>query len=230
MTTMQARDPREVPAYPLNEASRYAKVAPATLRSWVVGRPYPIDGGTRQFQPLIHPASKAPLLLSFWNLVEAHVLSSLRLDHRVGLKAVRTAVSYAERELKVKRLLLSKELQTAGGQLFLLEYGRLINLSASGQIALKKVFEEHLKRVDWDAQRFPIRLYPFVAAEKFTGGRPIAIDPLISFGRPVVLRAGVSTRAIAERLDAGESKDDLVSDYGLTPEEVEQAALYEHAA
>lgn len=227
---MQTRDFREVPAYALREAARYAKVAPATLRSWVVGRPYPVDGGTRRFQPLIHPASRVPLLLNFWNLVEAHVLSSLRLDHRVGLKAVRTAVSYAEKVLGVKRLLLSRELQTAGGQLFLDEYGRLINLSASGQIALRKVFEEHLRRVEWDEQRFPIRLYPFVTADTFSDGRPIAIDPRISFGRPVVLRAGVSTRAIAERLDAGESKDELVSDYGLTAEEVEQAALYEHAA
>jgi uncharacterized protein (DUF433 family) len=32
--------------------------------------------------------------------------------------------------------------------------------------------------------------------------RPIAIDPNIAFGRPVVLRAGVSTGIIAERIDA----------------------------
>lgn len=50
------------------------------------------------------------------------------------------------------------------------------------------------------------------------------------FGGPVVQRAGVSTQAIAERLDAGESVTDLAVDYDLTPAEVEQAAVYERAA
>jgi Protein of unknown function (DUF433). len=44
------------------------------------------------------------------------------------------------------------------------------------------------------------------------------------------LRAGVSTHAIAERLDAGESVGELAEDYGLTGSEIEEAALYERAA
>ena len=51
---------------------------------------------------------------------------------------------------------------------------------------------------------------------------PIVIDPQIAFGRPVLLRAGVSTDAIAERIDAGETVAELAADYGLTPSEVEQ--------
>jgi uncharacterized protein (DUF433 family) len=45
-----------------------------------------------------------------------------------------------------------------------------------------------------------------------------------------VHRAGVSTQAIAGRLDAGESVSDVAADYDLTPAEVEQAAVYERAA
>lgn len=221
-------DLRDQPAYALAEASRYLKLPAATLRSWVVGRPYPKADGVGHSRPLIHPPKKQPLLLAFWNLIEAHVLRSLRTEHGVSIKAVRDALNYAERSEKIDRLLLRKDLRTNAGRLFLEKYGELIDLSASGQLAMRKLFEEHLKRVDWDEWQFPVRLYPFVSGG--SDQRPIAIDPNIAFGRPVVLRAGVSTGVIADRIDAGESVSELADDYGLSAEEVEQAVLYERAA
>jgi uncharacterized protein (DUF433 family) len=59
---------------------------------------------------------------------------------------------------------------------------------------------------------------------------PIAIDPRISFGRPVVISRGISTAAIAERIDAGETVEALAADYELTVDEIEQAVIYERAA
>lgn len=223
-------DPRNQPAYTLAEAARYLKVPDATLRSWVVGRPYPKAGGTGHFQPLIHPPERRPPTLSFWNLVEAHVLRSLRTDHAVSLKALRQALQYSERSLKIDRLLLRKELRTDAGQIFLDRYGQLISLSASGQLAMRKLFEEHLKRVEWDEWKFPIRLYPFVSSETLTSEMPIAIDAQVAFGRPVIRRVGISTGTIADRIDAGETVADLSTDYGLSEAEIEQAVLYERAA
>ncbi len=78
--------------------------------------------------------------------------------------------------------------------------------------------------------RFPVRLYPFLSAVAPSEARPIVIDPRIAFGRPVVQRKGISTSAIAERIDAGESVDDIASDYELGPSEIEQAIVYERAA
>jgi len=129
--------------------------------------------------------------------------------------------------LNVDRLLLRHDLSTYTGQVFLDEYGKLINLNASGQLAMRKLLEQHLKRVERDNWQFPVRLYPFVSADTLV--RPIAIDPSIAFGRPVVLKAGVSSGVIAERIDAKEFIQDVADDYGLTVEEVEQAVLYEHA-
>lgn len=102
-------DPRNQPAYSLAEAARFLKVPPATLRTWTLGRGYPTSAGRGQFDPLIHPASTIPTLLSFWNLIEAHVLRALRSEHGVGLKAVRQAVRYAEKELQIDRLLLAAQ-------------------------------------------------------------------------------------------------------------------------
>lgn len=220
---------RDQPAYSLAEAARYLKLPAATLRSWVVGRAYPKGESVATFRPLLKPARKQPPLLSFYNLIEAHVLRSLRTEHGVAIRELRRAITYAERTLKIERLLLNKDLRTHAGEVFLDEYGKLINLSTSGQIAMRRLLEEHLKRVEWDQWQFPVRLYPYVSAEPTTE-RPIAIDPDIAFGRPVVIRAGVSTEAIAGRIDAGETVEALAEDYDLKPEEIEEAVLYERAA
>jgi uncharacterized protein (DUF433 family) len=106
----------------------------------------------------------------------------------------------------------------------------LINLSASGQLAMRKLFEDHLQRVEWDEWQFPVRLYPFTTASQPTAERSIAIDPKIAFGRPIVRRAGVSTAAIVDRIDAGETVAALAEHYGLTVAEIEQAVLYAQAA
>lgn len=231
MTEIRIRrsdDPRNAPAYPLAEAAHYVRLAPATLRSWVVGRPYPVQRGEGFFQPLIRPADSNGHVLSFNNLIEAHVLRALRSDHGVPIRAVREALTYAEREFKIERLLLRKELTTTAGELFLDRYGELINLSASGQIAIRKILEAYLARVDWE-RSFPIRLYPFLSGELLEK-RSIAIDPKIAFGRPILVKRSISTAVIAERIDAGESVESIASDYDLSSEEVEEAVVYERAA
>jgi uncharacterized protein (DUF433 family) len=223
-------DIRSQPAYTLTEAARYLKVAPATLRTWFVGREHPAGHDTARSSPLIRPAGNPPPTLSFWNLIEAHVLRSLRTDHGVKMDALRRAIRYAEQTLKIDRLLLSGDLRTDAGRLLLERYGELIDLSASGQVAIRKMFADHLARVEWDERKFPIRLYPAMSSETLAAARPVAIDPRIAFGRPVLASKSITTRIIADRIDAGESVADLAEDYDLSPEQIEDAALYERAA
>jgi uncharacterized protein (DUF433 family) len=168
--------------------------------------------------------------LSFANLIEARVLRSLRSDHRVSVKDLRTALAYAQDELRIDRLLLRPELTTEPGRVFLDHYGQLIELSASGQLAMRKLLEAHPQRIEWDESRFPIRLFPFVSTTAATGERPLAIDPRIAFGRPLIRSKSISTAIIAGRNDAGETVDEVAADYDLNAAEVEQAALYERAA
>jgi uncharacterized protein (DUF433 family) len=225
-----AASDRDTAAYTLAEAARYLRLPTATLRSWTLGRQYPTAQGGSEFPPLFKPACKQPPLLSFLNLIEAHVLRSLRTEHGVPVKALRGALAYAEKTLGIGRLLLRPELRANAGKVFLDRYGELIDLSASGQLAMRQLFNEHLKRIEWDNSNFPVRLYPFLLAVAPSGDRPIVIDPHVAFGRPVVERAGVSTLAIAERIDAGESVEDVANDYDLGRSEIEQAILYERAA
>jgi len=95
-------DLRDRAAYGLAEAARYLKLPAPTLRSWVAGRAYPkAKGAVGQFRPLIHPPRKQPPVLSFWNLIEAHVLRSLRTGHGVSLRDMRDALAYAERTIAI---------------------------------------------------------------------------------------------------------------------------------
>lgn len=226
MTTL---DPRNEPAYSITEASRYLRLSPATLRSWFLGRPYPTTKGLSQFAPVFKLAKKDPATLSFSNLIEAHVLRALRTEHGVPLAEVRQALAYAQQKLKIDQLLLREELRTAAGKLFLDRYGELVNLSASGQLAMRKVFETHLTRVEWGSLQSAVRLYPFLVSES-ADAKPIVIDPQISLGRPVVGKAFVSTRSILDRIDAGEKVEDVARDYGLTNTAVEEAVVFERAA
>lgn len=223
-------DHRERPAYPLSEAARYLRLPVATLRDWTLGRHPDSSGHPKRSAPVVEPASRRPPALSFWNLIECHVLRALRTEHGVPLREVRVALSYAERELGIEHLLLHKDLQTSTGQLFLQIYGGLINLSASGQFAMEQVLKQHLSRVEWDAWHFPVRLFPFVLSEAPSGERPIAIDPAIAFGRPILVECGVTTAVIRERIDAGETPKAVAADYELTLKDIEQAILYERVA
>lgn len=226
----EASDIRDQPAYGITEAARYLRLPSATLRTWLIGREYPKGDTQATFHPLIRPASKQPLHLSFYNLIEAHVLRSFRTEHGVALAELRKAIAFAQKKLGVQRLLLSHELCTHGREVFFDRYVELINLSRSGQLALRKVFEDHLQRVEWDEWQFPVRLFPITSGLQDIAERVIAIDPKIAFGRPIVRRAGVSTAAIVDRLDAGETVAELAEDYDLSPAEIEQAVVYSRAA
>jgi uncharacterized protein (DUF433 family) len=228
--SMVKHDIRNQPAYTVAEAARYLKVAPATLRSWVAGRDYPKGDGTAHSNPLIRPARNPPPTLSFWNLIESHVLRSLRNEHGVSMDALRKAIRYAQHSLKIDRLLLSQELRTDAGKLLLERYGELIELSASGQMAMRRTFNDHLARVEWDQWKFPVRLFPFTTSGGSATERPISIDAHVAFGRPILAQRGITTGTIAARIDAGESISDLADDYDLSANQIEEAVLYERAA
>ena len=218
-------DIRDAPAYSFAEASRYLGIPKATLRHWMLGRSHRPTAS----RPLIRAPTAAANKVSFNNLVEAHVLRALRAGCAVRMADVRNAVSYAEDVLGTDRLLLRNELRTTGQDMFLDRLASLTTLSRSGQLAMRRVLAAYLGRIDRDDDALPFRLYP-LRAQWSTADKPIAIDPRISFGRPTVAGSGVSTEALVNRIDAGESIEDLAWDYGLEIAQIEAAIVYERAA
>ncbi|MCP3958708.1 MAG: DUF433 domain-containing protein [bacterium] len=223
-----ATDPRDLPVYTVADAARYLHMSPSTLRSWVLGRRYPAGGGERFFEPLIQLSEPGTPLLSFLNLVEAHVLLAIRTRHRVPMREVRAALDYAQEKENIDRLLIREELRAAPGELFLTRYGELLSLTRAGQLAIKTVLFSYLERLERDVTGLPDLLYPFIPG--YSGDRTLLISPRISFGRPVIARRGISAAALVDRFDAGEQLDEIARDYDLEVEEVEKALTYEQAA
>jgi uncharacterized protein (DUF433 family) len=54
----------------------------------------------------------------------------------------------------------------------------------------------------------------------------VTIDPMISFGRPVIAGTRVPTIELAERVGAGESMSSVAEDMGLEIRQVEDALRY----
>jgi uncharacterized protein (DUF433 family) len=213
----------EQPAYSLTEASRYLLIPPATLRSWVVGRKYPTDSGPKFFRPVIELPDNVRSGLSFVNLVEAHVLDAIRRHHQVPLSKIRQAIHYLRKQFSSKHPLAEQRFETDGLDLFIDKFGQLINVTDSGQLALRELLKAHLHRVEHDTAGTVVRLYPFTRKRDLREPKLVVIDPHISYGRPVLVGTGIPTAIIAERYKAGESIDELAEDYGRSRNEIEEA-------
>jgi uncharacterized protein (DUF433 family) len=230
------KDPRDLPAYPLAMAAKFLLLPKSTLRVWVFGDTWTEKGGNvRSFKPLIVPPDRSEPILSFVNLVEAHVLKTIRRKHRIQMIMVRQAIDDLANLYQTEHPLADVDLLAGGAELFASRYEALLNLSMGRQIALH-FLRMHLSRIERNIQNHSARLYPFVISPKRVGSelidqdnRVIAIDPYISYGRPTLSGTGIPTDAIAERFWGGDSIEELAEDFGRTVTEIEYALRYERA-
>ncbi len=211
---------RELPAYSVAEVAHYLNLPKSTVRYWAMGR----DSSPA----LIEAAALNPVALSFLNLVELHVLAAIRRKHTVPMHKVRSAIDYLQENTcngsEKLHPLLSKQLQTDGLDLFIEQYGKLVNISMEGQLAMREVMQAALERIKRDSNGIPIKLYPFTRSHIGNAAPAIVvIDPALSAGRPVISGTGLATEIIAERYKAGETIAELAMDYERQETEIQEA-------
>lgn len=215
---MRTADVMEVPIYGLTEAAQYLRVPLNTLRYWVHG------GGP--VPPLIRLASSDPSRLSFANLLECYMLSSMRAIYDVRLPRVRKALATLAKYVNHRHPLIDQVFQTDRRDLFIEHVGRLVNLSRDAQILIPGVMELYLERIERDPRGL-FKLYPFVMERTTNEPRLILINPAVGFGKPVIAGTGISTAVVSSRFNARESVPDLASEYGVTPKQIEEAIRWE---
>jgi len=216
-------DVRNLPSYGLSEAAHYIRTPEATLRSWIRGRRYPTSSGVRHFRSVINVPNPRRSVLSFTNLVEAHVLSALRREHDIRLDKIRSAIDYLQRHFPGQHPLAHHNFETDGVDIFVEKYGQLINVTQSGQLAMKQIIQIYLRRIERDRAGLPVRLFPFTRQISASEPKSVVIDPQVSFGRPVLVGTGIATWLVAERYKAGESMEELAYDYGRDRMDIEEA-------
>lgn len=215
--------PGDVPLYSVRTASRQLRLPASTVHRWVRcgsedGQAPVISGGTSD-------------LLSFNDLIELYVVKALTRVRQVPLTAVRLAVEYASREMKVDRVLLSDDLFAFGDKLLLRHLVNLVDTSRSGQLALEKVVESYMERIDRFPGGLPAALHPdFTSETKVDRRFPVSVSPQIAFGDPTLTGTGIKTAVVSARVDSGETPEEVARDYGVPLALVMNALLFENAA
>ena len=221
---MEELDPRAQPTYTFPEAACYLDLPVSTLRRWSVGRP--------PHPPLIElppRPGRRPILLSFFNLVELHVLAAVHRRHGVSIPKAGRALDFLRRTLAPeyrKHPLLGCAPVADELGVFVEKYAELNRFGRTGCAVFRKTLDLALQRIVWDDRGLPIRLYPFMRGGRGDVPVRIIIEPGLSASRPVIDGTGLAVEVIAERHRAGESIDALAQDYGRSAEEIAEVVGY----
>jgi uncharacterized protein (DUF433 family) len=210
----------ETPIYGVGEAAQYLRVPQNTLVYWVKG------GGL--VPPLIKLAKTDPPRLSFSNLLECYMLSSMRAIYEVRIPRVRKALGNLAKYVQHKHPLIEQVFQTDRRDLFIEHVGQVINLSKDEQLLLPGTINLYLERIERDPKGL-FKLYPFVMERKHGEPKLIQINPAVGFGKPVIAGTGISTAVVASRFNARESIGDLAAEYGVEPRQIEEAIRWEQS-
>ena len=218
------KKPRELPLYTIADAARVVRINPATLRTWALGRSYPTRSGQKNWSPLIRAADPKRGLLSFVNLVEVHVLSTLR-GKQVRVDRIRSATKFIRDEVGTEHPLADVDVHTDCVDIYVEYLGRLINTSRE-QTMLRPLVKRYLERIDRDEKGLASRLFP-ITRDDGANARAIVIDPSRRFGRPILDSTNLETAIVADRFFAGDSTAVLAADFGIEEAHVEEAIRFE---
>ena len=221
--------PRDIPIYSIPQTAQYLRLPKDRLRSWVKGWFSETKAEKRFFKPLIklyqnsfelRPQSKTTLL-SFTNLVEAHVLIAIVKAARFDQKQLSTELDYINRHLSTPQLYAGIEFQIEGITLLFERFGQKLAESDREKEA-RQILKTYFDRIVRDEAGLPLKLYPFTKLPGADEPKTVMIDPRISFGRPVLAGTGIPTAILAERYKAGDSIDELAEDYNCDRLQIEE--------
>lgn len=223
-------DPRDIPIYSIPQAAQYLRLPKDRLRHWVKGWFSETKAEKRFFESLIKlphhntfellPQSKTTLL-SFTNLVEAHVLIAIIKAIRFDQKQLSTELDYINRHFSTPHLYARIEFQIEGIALLFERCGQQLAASNREQEA-RRILATYFDRIVRDEAGLPIKLFPFTKLSGSDEPKTVMIDPRISFGRPVLAGTGIPTAMLAERYKAGDSIDELAEDYNCDRLQIEE--------
>jgi len=208
------------------EAARLLRVPQNTLNYWLEGG----EQRGRQYKPVIRVQPRGSRASVTWaEFVEAGLLREYRRTHGVPMAELRAFIDRIRQEFGVPYPLADRRPYVSGKEL-LSEAQDAAGLSADfclvavvrGQYVLTPPADSFYKRVTWQGDT--------AAAWRPHDDphSPVLMRPDSRFGRPSV--KGISTEAIWEHSEAGETVDDIASEFDLADDDVRWALAYEISA
>jgi uncharacterized protein (DUF433 family) len=208
------------------EAARLLRVPQSTLNYW-------LEGGQqrgRTYKPVIRPEPKGGRAPVTWaEFIEAGLLRSYRRDLGVRMAELCTFIDDLRNRLGVPYPLADRRPYVSNRQLLLdaqehagLDPDLWLVANVHGQLLLLPPSAEFVQRVTWDGD-IAVGWRPHDEQDS-----PVRISPELRYGRPAV--GGVSTEVLWEHVEAGESLEEVVFDFGVSEAELRWAVAYETAA
>lgn len=218
----------DVPLYTVAEAARIVGVPATTFSTWAKGYVRRPPGrrlveGKAIVTSL--PATGRQPSVPFVGLAEGLVLAAVRRAG-VPLQRVRPALTALTDELDLEHALAARRLLTDGAEL-LFDFGQRDGADANavkelvvirnGQTVFTEIVSDYLRLIEYAADGYArlIRV-PGYASE-------VICDPTRSFGRPIFGHGAARVDDVLERFQAGDSLDDLTSEFGVPREDLEDA-------
>ena len=208
------------PLYGYSEADHLAGVSRGTSRRWLEGYSYIGAAGCRVEQPPVSPRDQDRGGVSFSDLVEIVAIGRFKAMG-FGVPAVREVVANCQQLFGDAHPLSTQSFKIGGRQVFIEREGALREvLHSRGQLAWDEVLAPFLDSLDYDGS-FARRWWPLGRT------RPVVIDPDYGYGLPVVAESGVRTEILRERFQAGDSFEQIASDFNVSAQQVESAIQFE---
>lgn len=207
------------------EAARLLRVPQRTLNYW-------LEGGERRgkvYPPVIRVQSTKRNVVTWAEFIEAGLLREYRRTHNVPMAELRAFIDVVRLRYGVPYPLADRRPYVGGRDLLVkaqnasrLDPEFCLVAEVRGQYVLTPPADSFFQRVTWHED---------TAAEWRPHDDPLSpvrMNPDIRFGRPAV--AGISTEALWEHDQAGESADEIAAEFDLPGETVRWALAYETSA
>jgi uncharacterized protein (DUF433 family) len=217
--------------YSVPEAARLTGVNARRIRRWLRGYTFSSGQEGRSSTPVWVrqlPIVQDHLALGFRDLMEVRFVNAFR-GHGVSWPTLRRAAERAHEIVRGDHPFCTKAFRTDGRSIFaevIDETGETSLLDVvRNQYAFKKILEPYLYRgIEFDQEGVPARWWPLGRK------RRVVLDPMRSFGQPIVSREGVPTSILAQAFEIEQSVEVVADWYEVDPVSVQDAIAFEISA
>ena len=224
-STQASRNQLDEPMYPAAEAGRLVGLSSVRVRRWLQGYEYEYDSERRHQRPVIRrKGTVGTSFASFLDLIDL-LFAQRFINYGVSLQKLRKALDEAAEILHTDHF-ARRSFFTDGRNIYLqvMEEGNaILELLSGGQWVIPNIIKELAHQIDFDgATELARRWYPMGPDGL------VVLDPMISFGRPAIVKRGIATGNVFDLFMAEERRVRPVCRWmDLSTNEVNAAVRFE---
>jgi uncharacterized protein (DUF433 family) len=219
--------PYDIPIYYSAQVARLVKISAFRVHRWLEGYEYSYESKRIKQPPVVKKKGNyfgRPNYASFYDLIDLLFVKRF-LDYGLSLQKLRKAFNEAEQILNTTHF-VHQNFFTDGKNICLRVKNKgdaILELLSKGQWVISKLIEQLAHQIDFDditktARRwFPVE-----------GNRLIVLDPCVSFGRPTIVKKGITTENIYNLYIAEEKNEASVRKWmDLESKEIKATVKFE---